>query len=210
MPESKSTPILFNCKHCQKEFVPSGKQRRRGWGCCGSKCGRSRGKFATRFWAKAIKTDNDSCWLWIGSLSEDGYGHIGNDGKVFLAHRMSYELEIGPIPEGMCVCHHCDTPACVRPDHLFVGTHQDNMRDMKDKLRAHLGERSGSAKLTDEKVLEIRRRYAVGDISTRKLGKEFGISGGNVRSIVNRHTWRHLPDEQLAGNIPRNGGRSRK
>jgi hypothetical protein len=100
-----------------------------------------------RFWAKVEKTDG--CWLWRGSLNERGYGTIGSGGKyapVLRAHIVSWEMAYGPVPAGMCVCHRCDAdyPAgdityrsCVRPDHLYLGSHQTNMDDMKTKGRAN-------------------------------------------------------------------------
>lgn len=92
------------------------------------------GEFRTRFIAKIEKTQ--SCWLWTGPLSQSGYGRASRGTKKVRAHRASYELFVGPIPEGMCVLHKCDIPRCVNPDHLFIGTHLDNMRDMESKGRA--------------------------------------------------------------------------
>lgn len=86
-----------------------------------------------RFWDKVVKTE--SCWLWDASVDRKGYGKINHNGKPKSAHRLSYEIAYGPIPEGMFVCHKCDNPPCVRPDHLFIGTNKDNMADMKSKGR---------------------------------------------------------------------------
>ncbi len=88
----------------------------------------------TRFWAKVGKTEG--CWLWKGRRTESGYGHFGiRSGKMCRAHRFSFELAYGPIPSGMYICHHCDNPPCVRPDHLFVGTNSDNAKDAIAKGR---------------------------------------------------------------------------
>ena len=98
-------------------------------------------EFAERFWARVSKTDN--CWEWTGSKSR-GYGSfsMGREYGTKRSHRMSYEMAYGPIPEGLFVCHHCDNPGCVRPDHLFVGTHADNMLDAIKKGRlTHPGPR---------------------------------------------------------------------
>lgn len=87
-----------------------------------------------RFWSKVRKTDG--CWEWQACLNEKGYGIFGTGGKkIDRAHRISYRLLVGPVPNGMFICHHCDNPACVRPDHLFVGTNRDNVDDMLSKSR---------------------------------------------------------------------------
>lgn len=87
-----------------------------------------------RFWAMVEKTE--TCWLWLGGAI-DGYGTITEEGRTVRAHRVSYKLHVGPIPTGLFVLHHCDVPSCVNPDHLFLGTHSDNMKDRQMKGRAH-------------------------------------------------------------------------
>jgi len=86
-----------------------------------------------RFWAKVQKTEN--CWLWLGELVGNGYGRFYIHNGIFVAHRMSWIIHNGPIPNGLFVCHHCDNPPCVRPDHLFLGTNSDNMKDCAAKGR---------------------------------------------------------------------------
>ena len=91
-----------------------------------------------RFWERVRKSDG--CWLWTGRHRPDGYGQLLTaERRVVYAHRLAYEIHHGPIPDGMFVCHHCDNTPCVRPDHLFLGTHADNMRDMREKGRAANG-----------------------------------------------------------------------
>jgi hypothetical protein len=94
-------------------------------------------KYATRFWTKVIK--GQTCWLWTGATNAKGYGIFGFRDKLMRAHRVAYMLTHGPIVDGLLVCHRCDTPACVRPDHLFVGTAADNTKDARRKGRLKSG-----------------------------------------------------------------------
>ncbi len=104
-----------------------------------------------RFWKKIRKPDfANGCWEWLGYLDPKGYGTFGVNNKVFKAHRYSYLIHFGPIPEKLCVCHHCDNPQCCNPDHLFLGTHNDNMQDMIKKGRSNF---NGSKKeIIDELI----------------------------------------------------------
>lgn len=146
-----------------------------------------------RFWSKvAITADDDSCWNWIPPKKKDGYANIGIQGKSLYAHRVSWELSYGKIPDGLFVLHKCDNRGCVNPKHLFLGTTQDNMDDMVKKGRSpkNIGELNGFHKLTASQVSEIRSRYAAGGISMKNLGKEIGISAMQVHNIVSRKHWK--------------------
>lgn len=143
-----------------------------------------------KFWSKVLI--GDGCWNWVGSICRDGYGKINLAG-LYLAHRFSfsdwYQKEIGKL----CVLHKCDNPSCVRPDHLFLGTQEENILDMEKKGRAYhpIGDDHGRAKLTEIQVVEIRKLRASG-ISTGKLSKMFLVSKTNILSIVARSSWKHI------------------
>ena len=143
-----------------------------------------------RFDAKYTRGHVGGCWLWAGCLTAHGYGRFFSDGKSQGAHRYSYERFVRPIPEGLFVCHHCDTPNCVNPAHLFLGTSADNMRDMKEKGRARAakGEANSFAKLNDEKVRAIR---ADGRL-LREIAPDYGVTMAAVSLIKNRINWSHV------------------
>ena len=143
-----------------------------------------------RFWAKVNKTE--TCWLWMGARNERGYGNVRINGRTVRAHRLAYELLRGPIPAGMVICHHCDTPACVNPDHLFIGTMADNIRDRDEKGRRvpPRGEANGFAKLREGEILEIRSRYVPYRVSLTNLAREYGVHHSTIHDIVRGVTWK--------------------
>jgi hypothetical protein len=146
-----------------------------------------------RFWAKVQKTDG--CWLWTAATNEKGYGVFCVDKKtndIQLAHRVSYRMHYGEIPDNLFVCHHCDNPTCCNPSHLFIGTPDDNMQDKVLKDRQTKGERVVVSKLTNAQVIEIRQRYATGNISQAQLAREYGITSATMGSLIRQETWRHL------------------
>jgi hypothetical protein len=155
-----------------------------------------------RFWAKVNPNgpipphcpELGPCWVWAAALFRDGYGHFKADGKSVRAHRASYATLVSPIQEWLFVCHHCDNRACVRPGHLFVGTNADNAadRDRKGRNNPPVGENNGSAKLTDAKVLEIRRLASEG-VSQQAISCQFGVSYSLVSLIIRRKIWVHKP-----------------
>lgn len=134
------------------------------------------------------------CHLWIGKTEPTkGYGEIEIGGKVIKAHRLAYIIHKGPIPNGAHVLHLCDTPLCVNPDHLRLGTHLDNMKDKVKKSRQHrpIGSRNPKAKLTDKDVSDIRFLKA-GGYRIPYLSKLFGVCQSNISLICNKTTWKHL------------------
>lgn len=144
------------------------------------------------FWSKVQKAEG--CWLWTGSRNKD-YGQLARPiNGVTSAHRLSWMIHFGAIPQGICVCHHCDNPPCVRPDHLFLGTKADNNRDMveKQRSRAVCGERHPCAKLRIVDVLEMRKLHENEKVGCRKLAKRFGVSLTTVKEIFRRKIWRHI------------------
>lgn len=153
----------------------------------------------TRFWNLVIQNEQ-GCWGWKGMPDENGYGRIAIGGSVYrqvLAHRLSYTLHYGPIPEGMHVLHRCDNPPCTRPDHLFLGTHADNMADMKIKGRRKgrmIGEKAPKSKLTAEQVMQIRSRYRGRrqSPSMPQLAAEYGVNKSSIGRIIRGENWKHV------------------
>ena len=165
----------------------------------GNSCSRScvykshtRPSLESDFWSKVEKTES-GCWLWIGGI-QHGYGEFSlYHGRMIKAHRFSYELAHGPIPDGMCICHKCDVCNCVNPSHLFLGTQADNVKDMNTKGRAISlrGEQNPNAKLTENDVREIRRLRGSG-MEHDAIGKMFNVSSQLSCSISVRKSWKHL------------------
>lgn len=150
-----------------------------------------------RFWAKVQKS-NDGCWLWTAYIGTWGYGRFMLNGKAEKAHRVAWSLVYGPIPIGQLILHRCDTPACVRPEHLFLGSNKDNYDDMEAKGRKGVGvhfsngEEHCNARLTDSSVGHLREMYAGGDYTYEQLSAIFGIHPSTVASAIRRITWRHV------------------
>lgn len=170
-----------------------------GKNCVGKRRERIRNQtvqeFERSFWSKVI-AGNNSCILWVGTKTDRGYGSMWHPFKKSMrpAHRVAFEIEKGEIEKGKEVCHKCDNPSCVNPNHLFVGSHTDNMVDMTNKGRnvAFKGESNGSSKLTEAQVLEIRGKYIPWKYGTIKLSKEYGVSQPLIMGIVSGKTWKHV------------------
>jgi predicted XRE-type DNA-binding protein len=145
-----------------------------------------------RFEEKVEQSTPGACWEWTAHRQPDGYGMFRCDGQMRLAHRVAYTIHRGEIPAGKYVCHRCDNPGCVNPDHLFVGTQADNMGDAKAKGRHAHGESNNYAKLTVKKVKRIRELWATGQITQVELGRAFGVTGAAINHVVQGHTWQHV------------------
>ena len=159
---------------------------------------------AVRFWAKVDQSG--PCWLWTGYRDRWGYGVASRDKRAILAHRLAYELTYGPIPAGQVVCHRCDNPACVRPDHLWLGTPLDNERDKIAKGRKHTqrGARNSRAKLTAQDVTAIRAAHDAGQ-NADALASAYGVTAYTIHDIVTFRSWRHLDPERAAKFRPKRG-----
>lgn len=137
----------------------------------------------------SVRVPETGCWLWVGSLTTYGYGRMTFGAKTeFLAHRLSYEQKYGKIPEGKFALHQCDIKCCVNPDHIFIGTQQDNMTDKVKKKRQAKGESHGMSKLTKDQAVEAK----FSDEKPSVLAKKFKCSAVMIRQIRSGHYWRHL------------------
>jgi hypothetical protein len=149
-----------------------------------------------RLLAKIVVDQASGCWNWTASTNLAGYGRIKANGTMRYAHRVSYELFCCDIPDGMAVCHRCDNPGCINPEHLFLGTQSDNITDMVSKGRhargaiiAHLGIENAKAKLTEDDVVAIRGSSG---LTNTKLAELFGVSKVQIGNIRNGKSWSHV------------------
>lgn len=206
MPQKKT--IQRTCQNCGNPFMTSQYELDHRQGLyCSIKC-RDIGHridASVRFWKKVDRSNENGCWIWIGAKRNKlGYGGFYFKQHWTHAHRVSYELAYGPIPEGTEILHVCDNPACVNPTHLLAGTHADNMADAKQKGRMiggfyrmredrrPLGERHGQAKLTDDDVREIRRKYEVEGIKINELARQYDMTHAQIGMIARRKAWVHI------------------
>ena len=152
-----------------------------------------------RFMDKVQIVAESGCWIWTGSVLKSGYGsfNCGDAANSTTAHRWAYRHFKGEIPDGMFVCHTCDVRCCVNPEHLFVGTHADNMGDAARKGRTnrkpkYWGEKQHLSKLTEEKVREIRKEHSGAYGDGKRLAERFGVSISAISAVVKNRTWKHV------------------
>ena len=147
-------------------------------------------KYLARFWSYVNKTD--SCWEWAKSTVR-GYGSFGAGGVTVYCHKLSWCLHHGPVPDGLCVLHRCDNRKCVNPEHLFLGTREDNIRDMiaKDRSINLSGSSHGMSKLTEDQVRYIKTKL-LSQQSLSSLSREFGVSVQTIYAIHHGKTWKHV------------------
>jgi hypothetical protein len=147
-----------------------------------------------RFWSKVAIGAPDACWLWQAGRLSNGYGAFRLDGRMRRAHQIAYELKIGPIPDGLIICHSCDVRACCNPDHLWAGTTKENLMDREAKSRGRRlhGSDNPRAVLTEPDVHWIRRAYRDGELDQRELAERFGITQSMVGMILRYERWEHL------------------
>ena len=193
--------LLKYCLYCKKEFIIKKFDYRQKY--CSKKCayvgkiGVSMKNFTLEQKIERIKHNfnkhvirKDGCWGWNGSTLK-GYGRFNYRDKSILATRGSWLIHFGDIPDGLYVLHKCDNPICSNPEHLFLGTAKDNMQDKIQKGRDAIGERNGSSKLTNKKVLKIRDLFLHG-VTYKEIMKEFNVAENTIYCIKSRKTWRHI------------------
>ena len=148
------------------------------------------------FWKRVEKTN--TCWLWRGGISSRGYGNFAfrRNGKIInnRTHRFSFILQNGKIPKNKIICHKCDNPICVNPNHLFLGTISDNVQDAikKGLWNPARGEQNAASKLTTKIVKKIRNLYSTGRYTQKELAKRFHLSRGGAYPIIRNIHWKHI------------------
>lgn len=147
----------------------------------------------TRFerFAKKYLVSESGCWIWTAGKWRGGYGQFNwTPGKQSMgAHRAAFLLHVGPIPDGLLVCHSCDVPACVNPSHLFLGSCSDNHKDRNEKGRQAKMEQHGRAKLSVKKAEEIRFLYSLGTYSHRRLGRAYSVAHTQIGRVLRDERW---------------------
>lgn len=147
-----------------------------------------------RFFSKVKICGDGECWEWLGCKELKGHGRFRiNNSKTEMAHRFSFELKNGPIPDGLCVCHTCDNPGCVNPRHLWIGTKGQNNKDRSNKGRNAdtVGDKNPASKLSDLNVREIKKLLAE-KVPQKYLAKKFNVSIAQICNINRGHSWNHI------------------
>lgn len=188
-------PSQYTCLQCGSHFLGDSTRARKycSWQCYLAAIRThhpNRRPLRERFLEKFVVSET-GCWEWTGLKGKWGYGTIGYDRRTCLAHRIAYELFKDPIPQGLLVLHRCDNPGCVNPDHLFLGTNDDNMRDMAAKGRSTKGSRNTESKLTEEIVARMRDRHARGE-SYVSIARAYGVNETTARRAIRGLTWTHV------------------
>ena len=146
------------------------------------------------FMQKVSPEPNSGCWLWTGSINSSGYGIYYRNSKKDAAHRASWRLFNGDFRQDLLVCHKCDVPGCVNPNHLFLGTHTDNMRDAKSKGRLRRGSLFCLAVLSEEQIPIIREKLRYG-VGVTDIAREYGVDTSAIVCIKTGESWSWIPDE---------------
>lgn len=149
---------------------------------------------SVRFWEKVDQSGGPAaCWTWKARTNRGGYGYFRVGSKALTAHRVSYEMAYGLIPQGMLVCHRCDNPPCVNPAHLWLGTEQDNTQDSVQKGRRarQYGAANGFSRFSEADISEIRRAAASGALQ-KDIAHRFGVDRSTISYILTGKTWRHV------------------
>lgn len=179
---------IKQCQSCGIEFKSHNSNPNKKY--CSSKCYHSHDVWSPNlFWSHVSKTD--SCWIWNGSLDKKGYGQSrGPDGGTWRSHRVAWFLMKGYINHDLFLCHHCDNPKCVNPDHLFEGTNYDNVQDMIKKGRNSRGSKSSKSKLLESEIRMIR--FLEGRITRKQLSLIYNTCRQNIDDICNLRRWKHI------------------
>jgi hypothetical protein len=158
------------------------------------KLGRPKESLEHRFWNKVDKTS--TCWFWEGKKDKRGYGKLalepGVTHREISAHRLSYQIHYGMFESSLFVCRQCDNPACVNPEHLFLGTNQDNVNDKVSKNRQLKGSQIHNSKLVEDDIIRIRHLWFVEKCPQSKIAEMFGIGAKAVSKIVTNKRWTYV------------------
>jgi hypothetical protein len=143
-----------------------------------------------KFWGKVNR--GPDCWVWNGPINTHGYGNYCVNGRSQGAHRYSYELHYGSIPKGLFICHTCDNPSCVRPDHLFIGNSRTNADDCVKKRRTTWGDKNPMSKFTNAQVRAIREEFRIKRTSKTVLARRFDVERRTIDYMINRQTYKDV------------------